>query len=44
MDNEVDCIRLLDVIVDTGSSHTIFSPDVLEEIGVVYENSITDMT
>jgi predicted aspartyl protease len=26
------------VIIDTGSSHTIFSPDVLEEIGVVYEN------
>lgn len=27
-----------DVIVDTGSSHTIFSPDVLEQIGVTYEN------
>lgn len=31
-------LRVDDVIVDTGSSHTIFSPDVLEEIGVVYEN------
>ncbi|MGY3715594.1 aspartyl protease family protein [Sutcliffiella cohnii] len=27
-----------DVIVDTGSSHTVISPDVLEEIGVKYEN------
>jgi predicted aspartyl protease len=26
------------VIIDTGSSHTVFSPDVLEEIGVRYEN------
>jgi predicted aspartyl protease len=25
------------VIIDTGSSHTIISPDVLEEIGVTYE-------
>ncbi len=27
-----------DVIVDTGSSHTVFSPDVLDQIGVTYEN------
>lgn len=26
------------VIVDTGSSHTVFSPDVLDQIGVTYEN------
>ncbi|MEK4661684.1 retropepsin-like aspartic protease [Priestia sp. FSL H7-0729] len=26
-----------DVIIDTGSSHTIISPDILEEIGVTYE-------
>ncbi|MFB9759761.1 retropepsin-like aspartic protease family protein [Ectobacillus funiculus] len=31
-------IQIDDVIVDTGSSHTIISPDVLEEIGVTYEN------
>ncbi|WP_342666519.1 retropepsin-like aspartic protease [Paenibacillus stellifer] len=29
---------MTDIIIDTGSSHTIFSPDVLEEIGVTYEN------
>lgn len=29
---------MIDIIIDTGSSHTIFSPDVLEEIGVTYEN------
>ncbi|MFJ2045527.1 retropepsin-like aspartic protease [Paenibacillus taichungensis] len=27
----------MNVIIDTGSSHTIISPDVLEEIGVTYE-------
>ncbi|MFB4166005.1 aspartyl protease family protein [Alteribacillus sp. JSM 102045] len=27
-----------DVIIDTGSSHTILTPDVLEKIGVTYEN------
>jgi predicted aspartyl protease len=27
-----------DVIIDTGSSHTVFSPDLLEEIDVTYEN------
>ncbi|SDW79957.1 retropepsin-like aspartic protease [Paenibacillus sp. CF384] len=32
------CLQISDVIIDTGSSHTIFSPDVLEEIGVTYEN------
>ncbi|MFB5763659.1 aspartyl protease family protein [Paenibacillus medicaginis] len=26
-----------DVIIDTGSSHTIISPEILEEIGVTYE-------
>jgi len=31
-------LELTDIIMDTGSSHTIFSPDVLEEIGVTYEN------
>lgn len=32
-------MQIPDVIVDTGSSHTVFSPDVLEQIGVTYENS-----
>ncbi|RXT03916.1 retropepsin-like aspartic protease [Ammoniphilus sp. CFH 90114] len=31
-------LEIDDVIVDTGSSHTIISPDILEEIGVTYEN------
>lgn len=31
-------IQIEDVIVDTGSSHTVFSPDVLGQIGVTYEN------
>lgn len=31
-------LRIDDVIIDTGSSHTVISPDVLEGIGVVYEN------
>ncbi|WP_312097284.1 retropepsin-like aspartic protease [Niallia sp.] len=26
-----------DIIIDTGSAHTVISPDILEEIGVVYE-------
>ncbi|AZK45149.1 retropepsin-like aspartic protease [Paenibacillus lentus] len=30
-------LRIEDVIIDTGSSHTIISPDILEEIGVTYE-------
>lgn len=30
-------LRIDDVIIDTGSSHTIISPDNLEEIGVTYE-------
>ncbi|WP_369011157.1 hypothetical protein [Paenibacillus sp. MER TA 81-3] len=25
------------MIIDTGSSHTVISPDVLEKIGVTYE-------
>ncbi len=31
-------MQVENVIVDTGSSHTVFSPDVLEQIGVNYEN------
>lgn len=31
-------IKINNVIIDTGSSHTIISPDILEEIGVTYEN------
>ncbi len=31
-------MRIADIIIDTGSSHTVLSPDVLEEIGVTYEN------
>lgn len=31
-------LKINDVIIDTGSSHTIFSPDILEKIGVTYEN------
>jgi len=34
-------LRINDVIVDTGSSHTVINPDVLEEIGVSYENGNT---
>ncbi|ANY68263.1 hypothetical protein BBD42_18615 [Paenibacillus sp. BIHB 4019] len=34
-------LQLTDIIIDTGSSHTIFSPDVLEDIGVTYENGDT---
>ncbi|WP_413034523.1 retropepsin-like aspartic protease [Paenibacillus xylanilyticus] len=30
-------LKIDDVIIDTGSSHKIISPDVLEEIGVTYE-------
>ncbi|MEC0183134.1 retropepsin-like aspartic protease [Paenibacillus peoriae] len=30
-------LRIDDVIIDTGSSHTIISPDILEKIGVTYE-------
>lgn len=33
-----ETMQIADVIVDTGSSHTVFSPDVLEQIGVTYEN------
>lgn len=31
-------LKIYDVIVDTGSSHTVISPDVLEQIGVRYED------
>lgn len=31
-------LRIDDVIVDTGSSHTVICPDILETIGVTYEN------
>ncbi|WP_028596233.1 retropepsin-like aspartic protease [Paenibacillus assamensis] len=30
-------LKIDDVIIDTGSSHTIISPDILEGIGVTYE-------
>ncbi|CAI9391512.1 MULTISPECIES: retropepsin-like aspartic protease [Bacillaceae] len=30
-------LQVNDIIIDTGSSHTVISPDILEEIGVVYE-------
>ncbi|SHG60442.1 retropepsin-like aspartic protease family protein [Ornithinibacillus halophilus] len=30
-------IEVRDVIIDTGSSHTVISPDILEEIGIMYE-------
>jgi predicted aspartyl protease len=31
-------LQIDDMIIDTGSSHTVISPDILEEIGVTYEN------
>lgn len=31
-------LKIDDVIIDTGSSHTVINPDVLESIGVRYEN------
>ncbi|MFD2618400.1 retropepsin-like aspartic protease [Terrilactibacillus laevilacticus] len=31
-------LEINDVIVDTGSSHTVINPDILEKIGVRYEN------
>ncbi len=31
-------LRIDDVIIDTGSSHTVISPDILEAVGVLYEN------
>ncbi|SDI48217.1 retropepsin-like aspartic protease [Alteribacillus bidgolensis] len=31
-------LHIDNVIIDTGSSHTILTPDVLEKIGVIYEN------
>lgn len=34
-------LKVDDVVVDTGSSHTVISPDILEEIGVKYENGDT---
>jgi len=34
-------LKIDNVIVDTGSSHTVISPDVLETIGVQYENGDT---
>ena len=34
-------LQIDDVIIDTGSSHTVISPDILEEIGVTYENGDT---
>lgn len=34
-------LKINDAIVDTGSSHTVISPDVLDRIGVNYENGDT---
>jgi predicted aspartyl protease len=34
-------LKIDDVVVDTGSSHTVISPDILESIGVSYENGDT---
>lgn len=34
-------LKIDDAIVDTGSSHTVISPDILESIGVNYENGDT---
>ncbi|MDF2904325.1 MAG: hypothetical protein K0S25_1963 [Bacillus sp. (in: firmicutes)] len=31
-------LQIPDIIIDTGSSHAVFSPDALEDIGVTYEN------
>ncbi|OME77954.1 hypothetical protein BK120_24985 [Paenibacillus sp. FSL A5-0031] len=31
-------LQISDIIIDTGSSHTVFSPDILDTIGVTYEN------
>lgn len=31
-------LTINNVVVDTGSSHTVASPDILESIGVTYEN------
>ncbi|MFD1361280.1 retropepsin-like aspartic protease family protein [Lentibacillus salinarum] len=36
-----EALKIDDVIVDTGSSHTVISPDILETIGVKYENGDT---
>lgn len=33
-----NALQLTDIIIDTGSSHTVFSPDALEAVGVTYEN------
>lgn len=34
-------LRIDNVVVDTGSSHTVIAPDILETIGVSYENGDT---
>jgi predicted aspartyl protease len=34
-------LKIKDVIVDTGSSHTVISPDILEDVGVQYESGDT---
>lgn len=34
-------LKIDDVVVDSGSSHTVISPDILEKIGVKYENGDT---
>ena len=30
-------LQIDDIIIITGSSHTVISPDILEEIGIIYE-------
>jgi predicted aspartyl protease len=34
-------IKVSNIIIDTGSSHTVLSPDVLDSIGIAYENGDT---
>ncbi|GAB3058784.1 retropepsin-like aspartic protease family protein [Virgibacillus ainsalahensis] len=36
-----EALKIDGVVVDTGSSHTVISPDILEAIGVTYENGDT---
>lgn len=31
-------LQINDMSIDTGSSHTVISPDILEELGVTYEH------
>lgn len=36
-----ESVKINDAVVDTGSSNTVISPDILESIGVNYENGDT---